>query len=826
MKTGNILSKRLAVVLAICLSLPFGALSFADAGEAAAAYEIVAETAAASGGGGGGGGVVVPEDGRSAGDGIEGEGACTSFYMGKGTTENGSYLWGRSEDTTSSYTKLFAVHEAETHAPGDMYVAGSWNSAFTVFTPAFQWPYPAKTLRYIMCKDSLYNDRYEPEPYAEVGMNEKGVAMSATVSLNATKGAITALDPNVARGRGGLSEADITAVILMQAETARGACELAAQIIDAVGAEGREGFMVSDPNEVWFFQWFSGHQYVAAKCPDDMIGLSPNNVANVGDKDGYVDVTDTANAIVSPGFVSIPKQAGVLVAKDDDTKVMVADTYSGQQQNYQAGRLRVGYGYLYGYTTNAQIAANLPGTKYLDYFAPPREGKKYSLYEALRLLACRGEGTEWEVANPSNNSASIGNTGTLEAHVFETRPGMPPELATIEWLSYGPPEFGVYLPYIGNLVAEAFEKCYSPEPNPRAFNYGDYDANCVYWAFRELYTQCAAANLADRERFGNGVRAFWERYQKSLIEQQAQVDELLLGVLSDAGGYAAAERIATELSMKITEEAYEYAKSILAELVAFKAAGTAGAFIPSALLDDGAIPRYAVARMAAGIDAEDPTCHLAAEFPSDPPGAKFTLRVEDFRDVSYVHLTFSYDSSLFLCAYGLSDYLKANGFEIDDAFTSKAQDGDMENVSLYLRHKDLGGTVAGGAYVELLDIHLVPRVVPTSAAASVSLSHIDVSYNDGAKLAVANVLFSSPVGTSWIYYFSAYDIDRNGAVALADVDAVRRNIGKDSSMPQWDDIAVRRCDLNGDRKIDFLDLVVMISKYEDALAVRRLASAG
>ncbi|GAH33873.1 unnamed protein product, partial [marine sediment metagenome] len=138
----------------------------------------------------------------------EGEGACTAFYMGKDTTENGSYIWGRSEDISASYTKLFQVHEAEGHAPGDMYVSGDWDASFTTFTPMFTWPYPERTLRYILCSDSIYNERQGPEPYAEVGMNEKGVCLSSTVSLSRCKSQISALDPRVSRYNGGLAETD------------------------------------------------------------------------------------------------------------------------------------------------------------------------------------------------------------------------------------------------------------------------------------------------------------------------------------------------------------------------------------------------------------------------------------------------------------------------------------------------------------------------------------------------------------------------------------------------------------------------------------------
>jgi len=520
-----------------------------------------------------------------------GGGACTSFYMGKGTTENGSYIWGRSEDISASYSKLLKVHEAEDHAPGDMYITGTWNAARTVFTQRFRWPYPSRTLRYTICADSILNEDRGPEPYGEVGTNEKGVSISATVTLSANRTTIRSADPFVAYNSGGLDEMDVASLVLMQAETARGACELIASIIDVRGASNGgtgmgEGFMVSDPNEVWFFQWLSGHQYIAVKCPDDRIGFSPNIMGNVGDEEGWTDLSDTANVIASPRLVSLPKGLNVLVSKDNDTKIKIADTYASGTTNYRTGRMRVGYGYLYGLTTSAQVNATLPSTQYMNYFAQPRQGSKYSLYEAMRLLGCRGEGTDWVVANPTNNTSSIGNSATVEPHVFENRPDMPPELATVEWICLAPAEFGVYLPYFGNLVTEMFVKNYSPDTS--SYNSTNQDNNSMYRIFRELYVQCAVSNANDRARYGDGVRAFWEKYQKSLIEQQAVVDRYLTWLLSTQGREAV-EAEATALSMSVAEQTYEHAKRLIAELRAFKTAGTSGNYTPSF----SALPDYA-----------------------------------------------------------------------------------------------------------------------------------------------------------------------------------------------------------------------------------------
>ncbi|MDR2670648.1 MAG: C69 family dipeptidase, partial [Oscillospiraceae bacterium] len=504
-----------------------------------------------------------------------GASACTSFYLGKGTTENGAVIWGRSEDISARYAKLYRVHPAETHEEGEYYVSST----------GFRWPYPAQTLRYTYVADSVLNQGYTPEPYAEAGINEKNVAISATVTLSGGQSVITGgsgLDPHVSARNGGLAETDLTSVVLMQATSARNAVELIAKVVDTVGAAGREGFMVSDPNEVWYMQLLSGHQYVAVKAPADKIGFSPNMTGNV-------DISDTENVVASPGLVSVAQQAGTLKL-DEAGFIKIADSYASRPGSV-SGRLWLGANYLHDEETANALTAG-----YISYFQDPRPEKNYTLYEALRLLAYRGEGTAKDAGTATGNSAGIGNDGTVEAHVFETRDNMPAPLATVEWLSVAPPEFGVYLPFYGALVTETYEMY--GQPDTAAYSDADPDANSVYWVFRELYTLCkgprGVTELGSRElrtRYGAGVQAFWERYQKSLIAQQADVDAAMVEIYEH--NPALAQKKATDISKAISEEAYVYTKALLRELKAFQAAGTEGAFVPSLLADESALPTYA-----------------------------------------------------------------------------------------------------------------------------------------------------------------------------------------------------------------------------------------
>ncbi|GHU50891.1 hypothetical protein FACS1894127_6740 [Clostridia bacterium] len=469
--------------------------------------------------------------------------ACTGFYMGSETTDNGSTFWGRSEDIRASYSKLLMVHPAETHE------AGSYYSSST----GFKWPYPEKTLRYLMVKDSVFNESITPEPYAEAGVNEKNVAISATVTLSGAKSGILGTnDPQVSSRNGGLAETDLASVVLMQAVSARDAMELVAKIIDTVGAAGREGFTVSDPKEVWYMEILSGHQYVAVKAPKDKIAVSPNVTML-----DAIDITDTENVIASPNLIQVAEKAGTLV-KDDNGRIRIASSYANITS--VANRLYLGYYYLKGVDA-AKALTTWPN----PYFIDPRPAKNYSLYEAMRLLAYHGnaaDSTDGKYnANPTGNGSAIGNGGTVESHVFENRSNMPDALSTVEWITMGPAEFSLYLPYYGSLITDTYESYWNADT--KTFNEDSF-----YWVCRQIFT----LSNEHRSAVDSSVSSFLEKYQKSLIDQQKSVDEAMLRIYNYDP--ALAQQKATELSKAVAGEAFANLKILLKALQDYAASAT------------------------------------------------------------------------------------------------------------------------------------------------------------------------------------------------------------------------------------------------------------
>ena len=524
-------------------------------------------------------------------------GACCGLYIGSDETVTGSTYVGRSEDIGKLYDKVFEVIPAADYAAGTMFEDSY----------GFSMPYPAHTYRYTVMRDSVNRGETMTDAdgniieiaYGEAGMNEKGVAVSATVSTDYNKAAEAADSLNEDSG---LCEISLNSVILMQADSARDGVEKLAKILDKHGAGECNSLTISDADEVWDFEILSGYQYVAVKMPKDKVSVNPNMVVM-----NEIDTADTENVIASKDLIALPQEKGFLVssqvpatgvpAGQKITKIDVQKTYGAEDfGDGQYVRYWQGVNYLNkALSNNVDIyRANedtVPAGPFNMLFDADR---KLDTYDALRLLAYRGEGTEYD-ANTKGNYA-IGNERQAECHVFEIRDNMPEALATIQWQTMSRAEFSVYLPYYSNLLTDTSDifkneyyvnKKEVPEIT-QVLDNKDFPADTsAYWVFAAINDLCDN----DRDRYGVNVKKFWENYQKELIRQQASVDTEMVKLYKESP--AKAEAKATELGKAVSEEAFGYAKSILSELRAFiKEHGSDKKVFMPTVLKENKLPTY------------------------------------------------------------------------------------------------------------------------------------------------------------------------------------------------------------------------------------------
>ena len=486
--------------------------------------------------------------------------ACTGLYVGSQVSQTGSTYIGRSEDISEQHGKLFDVAPAQDWPAGSIY-----QDAY-----GFSMPYPSHTYGFTYVRDSYaHGECVQDEsgndiglPYAAAGTNEKGLSVTATVSTKYNEMA-KAADPLVDTG---ICEISMTALLLGGAATAREGVELLAHIIDTYGAGECNALVLSDTNEVWYFEIVSGHQYAAIKLPDDKAALNPNIMLL-----GEIDPADTENVFVSEGLIKTAQDGG-FYQTGGSGKFHVAKSYGPDQpKERSASRYYQGLHYLDPEQAAQLKAGNAPFSLLVD------PANKLSTLQALQFLGYRGEGSEMN-SNEDPDIYPIGNDRQAECHVFELRKGLPAPLAAVEWLAMADADFSVYLPFYGALLTATNEH-YHQE--------GDaYVENSINWNFQVINTLCAQ----DREHCGAKVKEYFAQYQQSIVEQQTEVDAQLQKIY--AQDPVLAKEKATALADDLAQQVYEMSTSLLAELHSYVQAGQfETAFVPTALTD-GVMPQY------------------------------------------------------------------------------------------------------------------------------------------------------------------------------------------------------------------------------------------
>ena len=482
--------------------------------------------------------------------------ACTGFYVGSETTENGSTYMGRSEDIGDLYGKVFGIAPSRTIEEGEVYED---TYGFVMDYTAIDFDYPTTTYRYSFVRDSYqYGETFQDadgnyigEAYAAAGQNEKGVAMTATVSTrnnNKAKAADKLLGT-------GLCEVSLPSVILAGAATAREAVELLAAIIDVYGAGECNAITFSDPNETWYFEVVSGHQYAAVKMPKDKVSFNPNIMLL-----GVIDVNDTENVVASENLVKLAEDNGFLVT-DENGKIDVVNSYgagSGSYKRYWQG--------LFYFNEEAANAIDPTSTFKYEYLVDST--KKLSTLDVLRFLAFRGEGSVWDYSTQPNlgNSNVIGTRSQSECHVFETRHGMPKELAVLQWQAMADAEFSVYVPYFTALITET-DELYHTETRPNKIDTLTGDTEGKINTNFHLINYLCDMNRATDPTVAAAVKEYMIAYQESLIEQQKEVDEVMTRVY--AHGLEAAQVAATGVGKDLAKQVSEMSSAVLAEIRAY-----------------------------------------------------------------------------------------------------------------------------------------------------------------------------------------------------------------------------------------------------------------
>lgn len=457
--------------------------------------------------------------------------ACTGFIIGKDLTEDGSWLYGRTEDLEPNHNKTFVVYPRTDNPAGS-----TWKDQ----SNGFEYPLPATSNKYTAVPDVT------PEygVFDEAGFNEYGLSISATVSATAND-KILAVDPYVENG---LAESSMASIVLQNTKTAKEGVELLAKIVTEKGSAEGNIVVLADKEGIWYMEILSGHQYVAIKFPSDKFAVFPNTFYL-----GHVDFANKNNVVASSAVVDIAKKAESY--KEVDGSFHIAQSYNPPMSDANRSRSFSG------------IKALNPDAKitYEDqyYELLQTSSKKYTVKDAMDLQRNRFEGMDLKPLDqmeldgkgkPDGKKAvdgyayPISNPNVMEAHIFQLKDKLPKEFGGgVMWLAVGSPRNAPYLPYYGNITDTY--KAYKDKSS-------DYSPDSWYWVISHINDMVAQ----HPQEFGNEVIDEIKMLEADWISQQDAVDQEML-TLFETDPQKASQK-ATEDSMKRAEETFTRLKEI------------------------------------------------------------------------------------------------------------------------------------------------------------------------------------------------------------------------------------------------------------------------
>ena len=493
---------------------------------------------------------------------------CTQFWVPSMYTENGSDYIGRDEDFSYRYFKRYGIEPSMKNVT---YFSDETN---------FTWTSDKTSYRYSYVRDAA--DQWDDctNAYSSAGINEKGVSCSATLSTDYNDAA-DAADP--LNGESGIGEYNYASIVLGESATAREGVELVGKLVEQYGACSCDQIAISDNTESWIVTVLSGHQWIAIKLPGDKASVNPN-MSNLR---FAADLDNPEVCLHSATVVSMPQEKGFLKTFADGTPDVIgtygkADDKQGTGQNTRLAQGREYFGAPLQEGTYEMVER---GVSKIDapqlFFTPGRTN--LSTYDVIRALATRGEGTKFD-ANV-NPYYAIGTNWQMEGHVFEIRPNLPADVATIQWLALSRTEFSISMPLYSALITEPSE--HFGDVNQDSAHGGDdiYGEDSVEaamapepegmidYVIMDIGTLCTA----NRSTCADGVRSYFEALQKEIIEQNADVDAAIIAASGDARS-----ELATKAGKVATEQTYKKCKAALDELRAYLKAGNFDEpFVPS-----------------------------------------------------------------------------------------------------------------------------------------------------------------------------------------------------------------------------------------------------
>lgn len=413
--------------------------------------------------------------------------ACTTIIVGKKVSADGSILVARNVDgSLGNHPVNFIKHASQRNG-----------YTFNSVQNKFSYNMPAGAMSYTGVPD--YDGKNQS--YEESGFNSAGVGMSATESIYSSPKAL-AVDPYL--DQTGITESEVTSVILPQVKSARQAVELLGHIIETQGSGEGFGIAFADKHEAWYLENAGGHRWVAVRVPDDVYFVS----ANQG-RIHEVDLSDTKNVLGSKDLAEFAVKNGLAEARTDGK----FNFFKAYTKNDAAD---VTYNYYRVWTVQGMYTPSLKNSSYVDGSSPVflKPDHPLSVTDVETALQNHYQGSQFDpytTQNPKTKYRPISVYRTQQSHVLALRDQLPAPIANVQYLELGMTALGIYVPF------------YQGSQIPAAYQIGNdkADNQSAAWKFRKLQ----ALVMQNFPKFAPGVKDAYAKLNASIQQQQAAFEK-------------------------------------------------------------------------------------------------------------------------------------------------------------------------------------------------------------------------------------------------------------------------------------------------------------
>lgn len=415
---------------------------------------------------------------------------CTAILVGKEATIDGSTIIARDEDSHGGINEKTYMH----------YPAKDYDEDFVSTYNNLQVHLTGHGCAWTSTPNAdKSNGRWD-----EQGINEYNVAMSAT-ETEATNARCLGHDPLVSDG---VNEDSMLYLVLPFIKTAREGVQRLGQLIEKYGTGESNGIAFSDNKEVWYFETGAGHQWVAAKIPDDSYAICPNIMVI-----DQIDFEDHDNFMYASTIRNFVEKHHLNNGEGFNFR-NIFGTQSEADSYYNTPRTWYGQKLFNPAIEQDPTSQNMPFTR--------KPERKIAIEDVEFFLSSHYNGTQYDPMGTyaSGNEKqqkmfrSIALDRNQSSNILQIRNNVPSKYAAIQWINFGFYAYSPYIPFYANCNN-------TPDNYQLADNYVD-SSKSAYWLYKSLEVLIEPRY----HQFINQVNAYRDECQSYGISRIDEIDQV------------------------------------------------------------------------------------------------------------------------------------------------------------------------------------------------------------------------------------------------------------------------------------------------------------